>query len=150
MKRNTPSDLRLYLSYLTSPVHSKARALQVLRASLKGVACSVAAVLGIAMFMPIAHAPAAQIMPIKSVKQYAKEQVPNQKQWSCLSKLWGKESAWNHLADNPDSTAFGIPQILGLKTLDPIEQVDLGIKYVKHRYSNPCKAWAFHKRHGWY
>ena len=125
----------------------KARALQGLRASLKGVACLIAVVIGIAMSMPMAVAPAAQYMPIK---QYAKANTVNGKQWSCLSKLWGKESAWNHLADNPHSTAFGIPQILGLTTTNPIKQVDLGIKYIKHRYDTPCKAWKHHQRKGWY
>jgi hypothetical protein len=128
----------------------KARALQGLRASLKGVACLIAAAIGIAMSMPMAVAPAAQSMPIKSVKQYAKEKTVNPKQWSCLAKLWGKESAWNHLADNPHSTAFGIPQILGLTTTNPYKQIDLGVKYIKHRYDTPCKAWSHHKRKGWY
>lgn len=136
---------------LTHPVRSTARALQGLRASLKGVACLVAAAIGTALSMPMAVAPAAQIMPIKSVKQYAKELTPNQTQWSCLTKLWGKESAWNHLADNPHSSAFGIPQILGLKTVDPYEQIDRGIKYINHRYDgDACKAWKHHQRRGWY
>lgn len=125
----------------------RARALQGLRASLKGVACLVAIVIGIAMSMPMAVAPAAQYVPIK---QYAKAKTNDGKQWSCLAKLWGKESAWNHLADNPKSTAFGIPQILGMTTTNPVKQVDLGIKYIKHRYSTPCKAWAHHKNKGWY
>ena len=30
-----------------------------------------------------------------------------------LMKLWGKESAWNYKADNPNSTAYGIAQGLG-------------------------------------
>jgi hypothetical protein len=128
----------------------KARALQGLRASLKGVACLIAVVIGIAMSMPMAVAPAAQSVPIKSVKQYAKEKTVNPKQWSCLSKLWGKESAWNYLADNPKSTAFGIPQILGMTTTNPVKQIDLGIKYIKHRYDTPCKAWKHHQRKGWY
>jgi len=132
-------------------VRSTARAHQGLRASLKGAACLVAAAIGIAMSMPMAVAPAAQIMPIKSVKQYAKEFTPNKTQWKCLAILWGKESAWNHLADNPHSTAFGIPQILGLKTIDPYEQIDLGWKYINHRYSgDACKAWKHHQRKGWY
>ena len=137
--------------YLRNTVRSTARAHQGLRASLKGAACLVAAAIGIAMSMPMAVAPAAQIMPIKSVKQYAKEKTPNQTQWSCLTKLWGKESAWNHLADNPHSSAFGIPQILGLKTVDPYEQIDRGIKYIDHRYDgDACKAWKHHQRRGWY
>ena len=125
----------------------KARALQGLRASLKGAACLVAVVIGIAMSMPMAVAPAAQSMPIK---MYAKAKIHSNTQWSCLSKLWGKESAWNHLADNPHSTAFGIPQILGMTTTNPIKQIDLGIKYIKHRYDTPCKAWKHHQRKGWY
>jgi len=134
-------------TYWTMSVHSRARALQGLRASLKGLACLVASVIGIAMTMPMAVAPAAQIVPIKS---YAKSNTSNAKEWACLSKLWGKESAWNHLADNPHSTAYGIPQILGLTTNNPYKQVDLGIKYIKHRYNTPCKAWSFHKKKGWY
>ena len=137
--------------YLHGAVRSTARAHQGLRASLKGAACLVAAAIGIAMSMPMAVAPAAQKMPIKSVKQYAKDFTPNKTQWKCLAILWGKESAWNHLADNPHSTAFGIPQILGLKTLDPYEQIDRGIKYINHRYSgDACKAWKHHQRKGWY
>ena len=124
-----------------------ARALKGLRASLKGVACLIAAAIGIALSMPMAVAPAAQIMPIKT---YAKAKTTNTKQWTCLAKLWGKESAWNHLADNPHSTAYGIPQILGLTTNNPYKQIDLGIKYIKHRYNTPCKAWTHHKNKGWY
>lgn len=109
----------------------------------------VAVAIGISLFLPMEQVSQASIVPKQSAKQYAKSQLSNT-QYQCLVKLWGKESAWNHLADNPDSTAFGIPQILGLKTVDPIKQVDIGIKYIKHRYSYPCKAWKFHKRHGWY
>ena len=109
----------------------------------------VAVAIGISLFLPMEQVSQASIVPKQNAKQYAKSQLSNT-QYQCLVKLWGKESAWNHLADNPDSTAFGIPQILGLKTVDPIKQVDIGIKYIKHRYSYPCKAWKFHKRHGWY
>lgn len=144
----TPRRLTCDYAQMQTPYGTlTARALQGLRASLKGVACLIAAAIGIALSMPMAVAPAAQSMPIK---QYAKANTVNGKQWSCLSKLWGKESAWNHLADNPHSTAFGIPQILGLTTTNPIKQVDLGIKYIKHRYDTPCKAWKHHERKGWY
>ena len=33
-------------------------------------------------------------------------------QFSCLENLWGKESGWNPNAQNPSSTAYGIPQFL--------------------------------------
>jgi hypothetical protein len=144
----TPRRLTCDYAQMQTPYGTlTARALQGLSASPIGLACAVATVIGITLSMPLAVAPAAQSMPIK---QYAKANTVNGKQWSCLSKLWGKESAWNHLADNPDSTAFGIPQILGLTTTNPIKQVDLGIKYIKHRYDTPCKAWEHHQRKGWY
>ena len=36
----------------------------------------------------------------------------NRSEWSALAKLWGKESAWKHTADNPESSAHGIAQVL--------------------------------------
>jgi hypothetical protein len=39
----------------------------------------------------------------------------------CINELWFRESRWNYKAKNPRSSAFGIPQILGLKTKDPIK-----------------------------
>jgi hypothetical protein len=87
-------------------------------------------------------------------KQYAKEQ-SKQYNWSdeqliCLNKLWGKESGWNHLADNPNSTAFGIAQMLGEDSLLVSVQIDRGLRYVEHRYGKPCLAWQFWQRNNWY
>jgi hypothetical protein len=53
-------------------------------------------------------------------------------------------------AKNPKSSAFGIPQILGLKELSPIKQIDKGLKYIEHRYDTPCNALKHHKIKGWY
>jgi hypothetical protein len=69
---------------------------------------------------------------------------------SCLKRLWGKESAWNHLADNPNSTAFGIAQMLGEKSDDPFIQIRNGLRYIEHRYDKPCNAWRYWQRHNWY
>jgi hypothetical protein len=79
----------------------------------------------------------------------------NANQFGCLAKLWGKESGWNPRAFNPikvnGRNAGGIPQILGLDPAMPhTDQIDRGIKYIKHRYSNPCRAWSFWQRKGWY
>lgn len=77
-------------------------------------------------------------------------------EYSCLLRLWGKESAWNHRADNPVSSAFGIAQLLGEKSKSPHVQIDNGLKYIVHRYKTPCKAWQFwlkqkaKKGVGWY
>ena len=71
-------------------------------------------------------------------------------QFYCVDELWHKESRWNFKAKNPRSSAFGIPQILGLKETDPTKQIDRGLSYIKHRYDDPCKALAHHKIKGWY
>jgi hypothetical protein len=87
-------------------------------------------------------------------KAYAKSQFAQfnwlDDQFPCLGKLWGKESAWNHLADNPHSTAFGIAQMLREDSPHPHTQINNGLRYIKHRYDNPCAAWQFWQRHNWY
>lgn len=73
------------------------------------------------------------------------------KEWKALDELWYIESRWDYTADNPRSTAYGIPQLLKMDPKTPlIKQIDLGLKYIKHRYGTPTKALKFHKRHGWY
>ncbi|GAB3245369.1 aggregation-promoting factor C-terminal-like domain-containing protein [Kineosporia babensis] len=80
-------------------------------------------------------------------------------QFGCLEKLWTKESGWNHTAQNPSSSAYGIPQSLpGSKMSsagkdwrsNPSTQIKWGLGYIKDRYGNPCGAWAHSRSHGWY
>ena len=71
-------------------------------------------------------------------------------QFSCLNKLWGKESAWNPEADNPISTAFGIAQMLGEESKNPVIQIRNGLRYIEHRYKRPCVAWSFWLENRWY
>lgn len=74
------------------------------------------------------------------------------KQWDCLDQLWLHESGWDHHADNPTSTAYGIPQALPGSKMgagwqnDPKVQIGWGLKYIKDRYSTPCGAWSFWQR----
>jgi hypothetical protein len=81
------------------------------------------------------------------------------RQWSCLNKLWTKESGWRTHADNPTSSAYGIPQALpGSKMrtagrdwrTNPKTQIKWGLGYIKGRYDTPCSAWSFHRAHNWY
>ena len=90
-------------------------------------------------------------------RYYAKALISAQyEQWDnsefrALKKLWGKESAWDHTADNPKSTAYGIPQLLGLKPNTPApEQIARGLAYIEHRYGKPSVAWAHWRKHKWY
>ena len=72
-------------------------------------------------------------------------------QWRCLDRLWQLESQWDHTAQNPRSSAYGIPQLLNLAPGTPIdEQITRGLTYLAHRYENPCDALRHHHRHGWY
>ena len=87
---------------------------------------------------------------INNYKLYAHIKIHSAKEYRCLELLWDKESRWNPRADNPKSTAYGIPQLLKLKAKDPYIQIDLGLKYIKARHSTPCKALEFHKRTGHY
>lgn len=87
-------------------------------------------------------------------KAYAKiamaQYVWGSKQQKCLNALWGKESAWKRHADNPHSTAFGIAQLLGEKSRNPVTQINNGLRYIDHRYDTPCNAWRFWQRNRWY
>ena len=87
---------------------------------------------------------------IEKYKLYSHIKLTNHKQYLCLEQLWYLESRWNPLADNKRSSAFGIPQLLKLKTKDPYKQIDAGLKYIAHRYGTPCKALAYHLKHGSY
>ena len=83
-------------------------------------------------------------------KLYSHTKVLSAKQYLCLVRLWERESKWNPKADNKRSSAYGIPQLLKLKTNDPYKQIDLGLKYISHRYGTPCKALAYHLKTGHY
>lgn len=87
---------------------------------------------------------------INRYKLYAHFKLVDAKQYRCLELLWTRESRWDPRADNPRSSAYGIPQLLKLKEKDPYKQIDRGLKYISHRHSNPCNALAYHKRTGHY
>jgi hypothetical protein len=75
----------------------------------------------------------------------------NRGEWRALAKLWGKESAWDHTADNPTSSAYGIAQVLNTKPGTPAPlQIERGLSYIFHRYDKPSIAWSHWRKHGWY
>ena len=80
-------------------------------------------------------------------------------QYSCLVKLWERESNWRVNAYNKSSGAYGIPQALpGTKMsteggdwmTNPETQVRWGVNYIKARYGTPCGALAHSNKKGWY
>jgi hypothetical protein len=80
-------------------------------------------------------------------------------QWRFLDALWQRESGWNHLAENPSSGAYGIPQSLPATKMavvgddwrtNPETQIRWGLAYIAARYGTPERAWAHSERRNWY
>jgi hypothetical protein len=72
------------------------------------------------------------------------------REWECLESLWTNESRFDHFAQNPTSSAFGIAQLLREQSRDPRIQILRGLKYIDGRYGSPCKAKRFAIKHGYY
>jgi hypothetical protein len=80
-------------------------------------------------------------------------------EFSCLDALYMSESGWDPTADNPISSAYGIPQALTGGTHDdlpadymtnPVSQIRWGLQYIKNSYGTPCAAWEFKQANNWY
>ena len=80
-------------------------------------------------------------------------------EFDCLDNIWSQESGWDVHADNPTSSAYGIPQALpGSKMAsagpnwedNPETQIRWGLGYIKARYGSACEAWSYKQGAGWY
>jgi len=81
-------------------------------------------------------------------------------QWSCLDNLWARESGWSHTAQNPNSSAYGIPQatnpgprmsVYGADwRTNPAVQIKWGLVYIRDVYGTPCGAWSHFTAKNWY
>ncbi len=83
----------------------------------------------------------------------------DQAEFDCLDELWISESDWDASADNPTSTAYGIPQALTGGTHDnlpsdymtnPVSQIRWGLQYIRDSYGTACSAWEFKQANQWY
>jgi hypothetical protein len=120
------------------------------RKPLRGVACGVLVAIGISLCI-VPDAGGTEMIAIKmSPKQYARYSLNDIKEYICLTKLYGKESAWNYNAANGDH--YGIPQgkSIYLLTATPFEQINWGIDYNLNRYGSMCRAWKHWLRYGWH
>lgn len=79
--------------------------------------------------------------------------------WSYVSAIINRESKWDPKANNPTSSAYGIPQALpGSKMrsagsdwrTNPITQLRWMKGYIKGRYGNAENAWNIRTKRGWY
>ena len=80
-------------------------------------------------------------------------------QFGCLDSLWTKESGWDPSADNPTSSAYGIPQSLPGEKMasagadwatNPATQIRWGLGYIQDVYGSPCSAWSHSQANDWY
>ena len=60
-------------------------------------------------------------------------------------------------ADNPTSSAYGIPQALTQLHDLPADymtsaesQIRWGLGYIRDSYGSPCSAWSFKQANNWY
>ena len=129
----------------------RARAPKGLRASLKGAACLVAIVIGIAMPTEAG----ASNQAIRYVKELAKEQLTD-KQESCHHEIVYRESRWNPRAKNGSHYGLYQGKSKSLKNASTIKQWWWYWHYVAHRYGwteydepDYCKALHHLKTKGW-
>ena len=133
-----------------------ARALRGSERALKRIARSVAIVIGISLCLPMSHATSGSIEAIHP-KDYVRL-VLDKREAKCLSRLIGKESAWDSKAignlNSPNKNyVYGLLQLKNpiVKDKSPIEQIHYGLKYIDHRYQgDTCKAWKHWKDNGWH
>ena len=116
---------------------------------LRRVGRSVLVAIGITLFTP-AYADAPDEVKRLTIKEYAAVLVDDKYQMSCLSKLYGKESAWN--PDAVNGSHYGIPQGKSdyLRDATAEEQVRWGLKYIDNRYGSPCAAWDFFQKNNYH
>jgi hypothetical protein len=81
------------------------------------------------------------------------------RQWTCLDKLWTRESNWQVRAQNGSSGAYGIPQSLPGRKMAMFgdnwrtsagTQIKWGLWYIERSYGTPCDAWRHSRNHGYY
>jgi len=123
------------------------------RKPFKGVACGVLVAIGIALLL-VPRAGSSESVQQKEYIDYKTYSLYlldfNYKEYNCLLKLYGKESAWNPLASN--GSHYGIPQGKSewLRDQDGWIQVVWGLDYIGHRYGEPCIALDHWRKFGWH
>jgi len=149
------SEQDLYQRYLTEAVHFSARSPQGFRASLKGVACSVAVVIGISLSIAGTDRSEASIDATKALKSLADKQLTF-KQYSCHNQIVFKESSWNIDAINGSHYGYYQMRNKHIKGKPYDYQFYMYWHYVSKRYGitkydepEYCKALNHLVRKGW-
>jgi hypothetical protein len=143
------------LMNLTKAVHFSARSPQGFRASLKGVACSVAVVIGISLSIAEASSSEASIDANKSLRLLADKQL-TKKQYSCHNQIVFKESSWRIDAQSGSHHGYYQMRNKHIKGKPYDYQFYMYWYYVSKRYGitkydepDYCKALNHLVRKGW-
>jgi len=154
-KLDTPSEQDFYRCTRWLGVHFSARSPEGFRASLKGVACSVAVVIGISLSIAEASSSEASIDATKSIKVLADKQLTD-KQYDCHNQIIYRESRWNINAVNGSHHGLYQGRSKSLKNSSPDYQFWWYWYYVTNRYGitqydepNYCAALHHLKTRGW-
>jgi len=140
---------------LTKAVHFSARSPKGFRASLKGVACSVAVVIGISLSIAEASRSEASIDATKSLKVLANKQLTD-KQYKCHNEIVYRESRWQIDAVNGSHHGYYQMRTESMKDKPYDYQFFVYWYYVFSRYGyteydepNYCLALKHLKTKGW-
>jgi hypothetical protein len=143
------------LMNLTEAVHFSARSPQGFRASLKGVACSVAVVIGLSLSIAGASSSEASIDATKSLKSLANYQLTD-KQYKCHNQIIYRESTWRIDAVNGSHHGYYQIKSKHIKGKPYDYQFWIYWYYVAKRYGvtkydepNYCAALHHLKTKGW-
>ena len=108
---------------------------------------------------PLPPIPEPRSNQLKALRIFAETGDWGENDWESLLELWHRESSWRHRAQNPRSTARGLPQAMGSlypETMeegwldDPEAQIRWGLNYIRNRYGTVANALAHHDEKGWY
>jgi hypothetical protein len=107
----------------------------------------------------VRHRPSPSASPRTLGRELAARRGWTGSQWTCLDRLWTRESGWHVHDENSSSGAYGIPQALpGSKMASAgsdwrtsaATQIRWGLGYIAGRYGSPCGAWQYSQAHNYY
>ena len=86
---------------------------------------------------------------VMNVKLYAYNKL-TWDQFQCYNWLIIAESNWNYKSRNGSHYGLGQMRSKWYGTLNPYEQIDAHLIYVKHRYGSACKAYDHWEKYRWH
>ena len=106
---------------------------------------------GLAIALSCATTLKAEAKPynIMNIKLYAYNKL-SWDQFQCYNWLIYEESRWNYKARNKSHYGLGQMRSKWYGTLNPYEQIDAHLIYVKHRYGTACKAYDHWEKYRWH